>query len=561
MRFSQCQHSKRELCRVVPGDEIVGRLTESGAGKKTLIVFKSKCPTAKELASRLTLVPLTWIGSTRPGEAIKLRIQAVDRPRLLEQVLDPIYRMYDEHLNVMSVQASVGKDRVARIEVTVEAQDTRPAAILKQALSDLLVEGVLHDVQVEILSPIDKLLLAEHASMPNPYVAGPPLRDARIFKGRDFEIQRILTSLKGQQNLVVLVGYNRIGKSSVIYHIHDYRASEHNFVPVVMSCLNLDERSERAFWRRLAANIELALPVSNRSAGKRYRHARNAAKTGAFEDFNDWLKEAKELVGGRKLLIMIDELSVIDERWAEYDGIDLGNHLKALVEEHREVAFVLCVQEALYETDSYKKKALTWPVVRSGLPIKLGHLDKIAAERLVTEPLGQMLTYRAEVIDEIVKLTAGHPFYLQLVLTNLVQKLGTFKTSSLAIEATSQDLAEAVDKALAVGEQIFGNYLRDCPQFELTILSALASKSAAGDTWDERGVTIEEVSGELDTAGLYYSRFGSVTAAMSRLCALGILHRSQSEHLDRYYLNVPMFGRWLRASRPLKEMVAQLKGK
>ena len=68
---------------------------------------------------------------------------------------------------------------------------------------------------------------------------------------------------------------------------------------------------------------------------------------------------------------------------------------------------------------------------------KIDFLSPQAAERLICEPVAPNLIYDDLAIDKILRVTAGHPYFLQLVCYTLVKQANLQKTGYVTISDLS----------------------------------------------------------------------------------------------------------------------------
>jgi AAA+ ATPase superfamily predicted ATPase len=82
---------------------------------------------------------------------------------------------------------------------------------------------------------------------PNPYIIGVPIRDPNKFFGREPEFSDINDSLQNNEQLILLYGQRRIGKSSVIAQIPkklSQKLSTNEFVFISFDFNSLDFNDE-----------------------------------------------------------------------------------------------------------------------------------------------------------------------------------------------------------------------------------------------------------------------------------------------------------------------------
>ena len=125
-------------------------------------------------------------------------------------------------------------------------------------LQALKEDGVLDDFRMDPLSPIDRVLLALPDSLPNPYTTGPA--NWRMFKGREEERQQLAHYLRAQENYILIVGGNRIGKTSLLHYAATHVVPELNMEPVTVDMQGLPGQNEDSFWTAVAQSMDDAYP-------------------------------------------------------------------------------------------------------------------------------------------------------------------------------------------------------------------------------------------------------------------------------------------------------------
>ena len=536
IRFAQCIH-RGQPCRVVPGVKIVGRIRDAATKYAHLMVYRADCPNAPTADKAIALV---WHGDSRPGEAINVRVKGVDKARLLGDLLDAVYQLYDhtDRLYLLELLAAVDRDRSARVELKLEAQSHAPIVLLDQQLEQLKDRGVIDDFTINALSPIDKLRLVDPELLANPYTTK-AVQDRRVFKGRDDEIRSIVTRLRGAQNHVVLYGMSRVGKTSLLRYLRDTIGNVANFVPVFIDMQELGDSSEPRIWAEIINAAEQQL--TNR--GRRSRAARKKTEY-TLETFLEWWSDAQPFFGGQRLLIMFDEFNILDE-WADQQKAQMVVHrLKHLIERRQDMAFIICVQETLFKAAHADQPVVTRPLVRVGFPLRLDYLDARAAERLIREPMGEMLRYDDAVVDRLLELTAHHPFFLQHLLGRVVEHVNIAGRHVV----TAEDLAYITDELLRHGgDTLFTDFLREyrrlgAQQIVLRCLAECCQPGGVGVTLPELHELLHRHQTEITPSAL--------EDVLDSLCDLGIARRERQAFSITYTMRVPLFAQWLRDNRP-----------
>jgi len=539
IRFAQCYHN-RKPCRVVPGVPIVGRIRNVGTPHEYLVVYRRDCPNAPRGDKAISL---GWRGAGRPGEAVKVVVEAVDRARLLDDVLHCVYDLYDQGLYLHEVHAKVAEDLSARIEMKITRETHQSLLLLKERLNQLKKAGTIYRATIDTLSPVEKILLGRRDSLPNPYTPS-PVRDARLFKGREAEIEEIAASLRGDSDLVVVYGASRIGKTSLLRYMHDHSLKQ-EFAPILVEMQGLISFCESTFWNTMASKLINEATIQSYVGHGGRRHLRSAFKgmrDDSFGGFREGLEKAKELVGGKKLLIMIDDFTTLDELWPQEETLRVIYQLKSLVEEHNGVALILCVHETFYKTASPERVAV-WPLLRAGIARRLDHLDRHAAERLIREPLGEMVIYNDDAVEEMLNLTACHPYYLQSMLYELIGHVARERRRVV----TSHDLLAVIPRLLQAGTHYFADLLRHTSDVMGTVVAALAHVSGhdnLGASPDEIQACLREHKFTIEQPVLMQS--------LEHLRDTGVIERCEERGGTLYHIRIPLFGHWLLENRPLR---------
>jgi GTP pyrophosphokinase len=112
IRLSKC-------CTPVPGDEIVGFLTQD----HVVNIHRADCSVSISAASQHVgrMVDVEWAGSVSNASYVAaVEVVAIDRSRLLRDVANALS---EEHVNIVACSTHTGADRVARMRFEFEFAD------------------------------------------------------------------------------------------------------------------------------------------------------------------------------------------------------------------------------------------------------------------------------------------------------------------------------------------------------------------------------------------------------------------------------------------------------
>jgi GTP pyrophosphokinase len=105
-------------CNPVPGDDIVGYVTR-GRG---VSVHTSTCPNLMNLVrDKERLIEVYWEKNVPREYPVKLQVQAMDRPGLLQEL---VAALSERRLNISAMQARTSKDGLATVDFTIVVRDT-----------------------------------------------------------------------------------------------------------------------------------------------------------------------------------------------------------------------------------------------------------------------------------------------------------------------------------------------------------------------------------------------------------------------------------------------------
>ena len=182
--------------------------------------------------------------------------------------------------------------------------------------------------------------MAERSVITNPYIAGNPVTGQEMFFGREdvFEFVRRALIGRHQDNIIVLYGQRRTGKTSVLYQMH--RHIEPRYIPVLIDLQALSMEGIATFLREIAIFVSRAL---QRDHGIRLERPRQ-------EDFADnprgyfqevFLNRVWEAIEDRHLLLMFDETARLEDRvQGGHLERDVFDYLRHLMQHNSRLSFI-----------------------------------------------------------------------------------------------------------------------------------------------------------------------------------------------------------------------------
>ena len=263
----------------------------------------------------------------------------------------------------------------------------------------------------------------------NPYVAGPPVLDPRLFVGRRDLIDRVLATVPN--NSLLLLGERRIGKTSTLHQLGlQLPKLDHPrfcFVPVA---IDLQGVSEDAFFATVAEAVGETIGDERMSAAR-------------ADDGYD----SRELV--RDFRRVLPTVGCADDRQAKlvllFDEIDELNGYSHRTNQRLRSLFMRGFADQLVAVAAGVGIARQWD--HEGSPwynffeeLEVGPIDTDAARRLITEPLGGVIAADDDAVDRLLEEADGRPYILQKIALAAVQRVHEAGRSRITVE----DVAAAV---------------------------------------------------------------------------------------------------------------------
>jgi len=315
---------------------------------------------------------------------------------------------------------------------------------------------------------------------PNPFIVGNPIRTEKMFYGREDDFRYVRTKLEGANQGVVIVfcGERRAGKSSILYQVAGGRLGE-RFIPVFVDLQEMVIASDSEFFSRISRLIAEAVARADRRAVSEPAATRDSgaavdkvALAGAapasaanqtalaqarrisvpqfdgrnpYPMFLDFLDEVLASIGGRTLLILMDEYELLEGKVDEGKlSNELFTFLAGLMDNKERLALIFTGSRRLEERDRKYWREL----LRRSLFRKIGFLSEKDAARLITEPVEGRVIYGRGVMDVIYRLTAGQPFYTQVICQNVVDYMNEHRQNWVTVADLGHVITDIVDNPL-----------------------------------------------------------------------------------------------------------------
>lgn len=392
----------------------------------------------------------------------------------------------------------------------------------------------------------------------NPYIIGRPITEPELFFGRSSLFEFITDNLLQGSQVILLHGQRRIGKSSVLAQIpHFVKLQDFAFVP-----LSLEGDSRKSIGTVLH---ELA-----RDTLEYFESLKNRIKVPSSEVFQRdphlfttyFLPELRRTLQIQNIVLLLDEFDALGEYDLEVD--DAAGHLFPFLQQ--------CVYESpnLYVIPVVGRQledlSTMMSLFREAPTQEVGLLDRRSAECLITVPAKEVLTYESDAIDAILELTAGHPYFTQVVCFALF----THAREENRWTVTRSDVKLIVDRAIELGGGGLGWFWEGIPLPERVVFAAAAEVPRAKQLEypELSGIDFAEIEplellrecGVQLTDCLRDSVFHLVEWKFLRPTGIRMGNRrvSMPPTISTYRMTIELVRRWLVKYHPIREAIWEL---
>ena len=378
----------------------------------------------------------------------------------------------------------------------------------------------------------------------NPYLPGTPLRrNSKLFFGREQLFSFIADNAGGwsQRNVLILIGQRRTGKTSTLLRLGQHLPDD--LLPVYIDCQSLGvSPGMGALFHDMAWLISDALGLRDLEIDVPSPATWQADPTGQFQ--RHFIPAVKALLPpDTTLLLVFDEFEAF-ENLVEDDILPATffSFMRHLMQHSEGLSFIFVGTRRLEEMS-----ADYWSVLFNiALYERFTYLPEATAIQLITEPVAPDLIYDDLAIDKILRVTAGHPYFVQLVCYALVKRANAERTGYVTIS----DVNATLDEMLILGEVHFAYLWQRSTHAERVVLTAVAHMTNSDITLHP-----EDILDFLEPFGIQLPPV-EVTAALNRLVEREIMREITDGATTLYELKIGLVGLWVAQHKSVSRLHA-----
>jgi branched-chain amino acid transport system substrate-binding protein len=305
----------------------------------------------------------------------------------------------------------------------------------------------------------------------NPYIAGSPVTGPEMFFGREDVFTFIRQALIGKHrdNIIVLYGQRRTGKTSTLYQLPSHLGPHYLCVFVDLQALHL-EGIDGFLWE-LANHIQRILQREHQIELPHLKRQEFMADARNFFQYK-FLDQVWSAIDDRHLLLMLDEAIRLEEqvRTGKLEH-QIFEYMSHLMQHYERLNFLFSLGSGLEEME--KEYTLLF---RVAIYKKISFLDRDTTTALITNPVKDYYKVEEAAQKRIFQITSGHPYCVQLLCHNLFNRWQRHPTELITVQDVEQVLDEAVERGLAVFKHIW----EESTSAEKAVMAAISE--ITGDT-------------------------------------------------------------------------------
>ncbi|NET73353.1 MAG: ABC transporter substrate-binding protein, partial [Sphaerospermopsis sp. SIO1G2] len=382
---------------------------------------------------------------------------------------------------------------------------------------------------------------------PNPYIIGRPIRKPEKFFGREDLFSLIADNLLNNQQ-TLLFGQRRIGKSSILSLIPK-KIGEDEFIFINFDFQKIGTLNNAEILSSIADGILDKLEDILELQQSYYdllKYLADNIKQDFYNFDRKFLPEVYENISDKKIVLLWDEFDVLTERENQQETQIFLEYIAQLLNTGDRLFIIPVVGRHINKLQNlvyyFRKAAYT----------EISLLDKNSTQRLIIKPAEGILTYPQETIDTIFSISAGSPYFTQVICFNIYNKVSNeYKNNpnNDLLTITPKNAQQVINQAIISAEGGLDWYWGGL-DLQQQIIIAAAAEAQQIAIRNNKSVIEEPLTLLTNDYGIFITQ--DLTDAYEKLSEYGFL-----DHTKRR-VKIEFVRRWLVQKHRLKDEIANL---
>jgi AAA ATPase domain len=297
-------------------------------------------------------------------------------------------------------------------------------------------------------------------SQRNPYIIGRPISEPQIFFGRKKQLDFIEENLRQGEKVILLHGQRRIGKSSLLQNIPKLvNVDKSAFVSFDLEYHSQEklENLLESLAETIVEQLEIAPEKITIPKAEQIEEQKDIFCTNFLPQIYEHLKDTN-------LVLLLDEFDALDKKHIGVELESLFKQLKNIVDKNKRLFVIIFAGRKPADISNLRK---IFPKVPSA---EVGLLDDESIKQLIIQPVGGSLSYEPKAIQAITDLSAGHPYFIQILCFAIFSRARELEKW----QVSQEDVEKIVDRAVELAEAGFAWYWEALSVPEKVVFSAVA---------------------------------------------------------------------------------------
>ncbi|NEQ80602.1 MAG: ABC transporter substrate-binding protein [Moorea sp. SIO2I5] len=276
---------------------------------------------------------------------------------------------------------------------------------------------------------------------PNPYIIGSVIDDPEKFFGRESLFRFIADNLRQRVKVILLHGQRRIGKSSVLAQIPK-KVAKDQFFFVNFDLQGYINKPLSRILHDLAQDIsDHLVDIFDLDPDHLTPPSEQELATDQAIFSNQFLLKVYQVLKGKNLVLLLDEFDVITDHKPPSADRNFFPYLADLIKQHDQLFVIAVLGRNLDDLPTLLQVFGSPPYQEIGL------LDEVSTKRLITKPAEGVLTYESQAIKAIYHLSAGHPYFTQVLCFTLFSEARENSKWRISESDVESIVNQAIEKA------------------------------------------------------------------------------------------------------------------